>query len=123
MRPPLHAAASRGRPSGLGAPHLGPPAQTRRGRRVPTRRDARKWSRDALVAVRVSTYRFRCPRPPLPSAPAFATLRAKLTGFDASPLWPYLAVVGGVLLLAQLASLLPARHAAQLDAQLARASS
>ena len=42
-------------------------------------------------------------------------VQARLTGFDASPLWPYLAVGAGVLALTQLASLLPARRAAKLD--------
>ena len=42
-------------------------------------------------------------------------LQAKLTSFDASPLWPYGAVALGVLLLTQLASLIPARRAAKLD--------
>ena len=45
-------------------------------------------------------------------------LQAKLTGFDASPLWPYLTVAAGVLLLTQLASLIPARRAAKADVQL-----
>ncbi len=44
-------------------------------------------------------------------------LQSRLTGFDASPLWPYLAVAGGVLLLTQLASLIPARRAAKVDVQ------
>jgi len=44
-------------------------------------------------------------------------LQAQLTGFDASPLWPYFAVAGTVLLLTQLASFLPARRAARLDVQ------
>lgn len=45
-------------------------------------------------------------------------LQAKLTGFDASPLWPYLAVAALVLLLTQLASLIPARRAAKADVHL-----
>jgi putative ABC transport system permease protein len=44
-------------------------------------------------------------------------LQAKLTGFDASPLWPYLLVAVGVLALTQLASLVPARRAAKLNVQ------
>jgi len=44
-------------------------------------------------------------------------LQAQLTGFDAKPLWPYLAVAALVLALTQLASLLPARRAAKLDVQ------
>ena len=44
-------------------------------------------------------------------------LQAQLTGFDASPLWPYAVVAGGVLVLTQLASLIPARRAAKLDVQ------
>ena len=44
-------------------------------------------------------------------------LQAQLTGFDAKPLWPYLAVAALVLVLTQLASLLPARRAAKLDVQ------
>ncbi len=47
--------------------------------------------------------------------PGARVLQAKLTGFDASPLWPYAAVAAGVLLLTQLASLIPARRAARLD--------
>lgn len=46
---------------------------------------------------------------------AARTLQAKLTGFDASPLWPYVAVAGGVLGLTQVASFIPARRAARLD--------
>ncbi len=45
------------------------------------------------------------------------TLQAQLTGFDASPLWPYFAVAAGVLVLTQLASFLPAHRAAKLDVQ------
>jgi putative ABC transport system permease protein len=45
-------------------------------------------------------------------------LQAQLTGFDATPLWPYLTVAAGVLLLTQLASLIPARRATKLDVQL-----
>ena len=45
--------------------------------------------------------------------------QAQLTGFDASPVWPYLAVVGLVLGLTQFASLIPAFRAARLDAQIA----
>ena len=41
-------------------------------------------------------------------------LQAQLTGFDASPIWPYLLVASGVLCLTQLASYLPARRAAAL---------
>jgi ABC-type lipoprotein release transport system permease subunit len=44
-------------------------------------------------------------------------LQAQLTGFDAKPLWPYAAVALGVLILTQLASLIPARRAAKLDVQ------
>ena len=44
-------------------------------------------------------------------------LQAKLPGFDASPLWPYAVVAGGVLLLTQLASFVPARRAARVDVQ------
>ncbi len=44
-------------------------------------------------------------------------LQAQLTGFDASPLWPYGAVASGVLGLTQLASFLPALRAAKLDVQ------
>jgi len=39
-------------------------------------------------------------------------LQAQLTGFDASPLWPYFAVAAGVLGLTQLASFSP-RNAPQ----------
>ncbi len=42
-------------------------------------------------------------------------LQAKLTGFDASPVWPYLVVALTVLALTQLASFIPARRAARLD--------
>jgi putative ABC transport system permease protein len=42
-------------------------------------------------------------------------LQAKLTGFDASPLWPYVAVAAAILGLTQIASLIPARRAAKLD--------
>jgi ABC-type antimicrobial peptide transport system permease subunit len=42
-------------------------------------------------------------------------VQAQLSGFDASPLWPYAAVALGVLALTQLASLIPARRAARLD--------
>jgi putative ABC transport system permease protein len=45
-------------------------------------------------------------------------LQAQLTGFDAKPLWPYLAVAASVLVLTQLASLIPARRAAKLDPHL-----
>ena len=45
-------------------------------------------------------------------------LQAQLTGFDASPLWPYFAVAAGVLMLTQLASFLPAHRAARLDVQI-----
>lgn len=45
-------------------------------------------------------------------------LQAQLTGFDAKPLWPYLSVAAVVLVLTQLASLIPARRAAKLDVQL-----
>jgi putative ABC transport system permease protein len=45
-------------------------------------------------------------------------LQAQLTGFDAAPVWPYVSVAAGVLLLTQLASLIPARRAAHLDVQL-----
>ncbi|MDO8538965.1 MAG: FtsX-like permease family protein [Opitutaceae bacterium] len=45
-------------------------------------------------------------------------LSAKLTGFDASPVWPYLAVALLVLALTQIASVIPARRAAKLDLQL-----
>lgn len=44
-------------------------------------------------------------------------LQAQLTGFDATPLWPYATVALGVLALTQIASLLPARRAAKLDVQ------
>jgi putative ABC transport system permease protein len=44
-------------------------------------------------------------------------LQAKLTGFDASPLWPYAAVAAGILILTQIASFIPARRAANLDVQ------
>ncbi len=47
--------------------------------------------------------------------------QSQLTGFDASPVWPYLAVMTLVLTLTQLASLIPARRAARFDAQLALA--
>lgn len=50
-------------------------------------------------------------------------MQAKLTGFDASPLWPYAAVATGVLLLTQLASFIPARRAAKLDVQTVLSSS
>jgi ABC-type lipoprotein release transport system permease subunit len=46
---------------------------------------------------------------------AARALEAKLTGFDASPVWPYIAVTAGVLLLTQIASFIPARRAATLD--------
>ncbi|HVS51070.1 MAG TPA: ABC transporter permease [Opitutaceae bacterium] len=49
-------------------------------------------------------------------------LETQLAGFDASPAWPYLAVGAGVLMLTQLASLIPARRAARLDVQLVLAS-
>jgi putative ABC transport system permease protein len=49
-------------------------------------------------------------------------LQAQLTGFDATPLWPYLGVAALVLALTQLASLLPACRAARLDVQLVLAS-
>jgi ABC-type lipoprotein release transport system permease subunit len=48
---------------------------------------------------------------------AARTLEAKLTGFDASPAWPYASVAVGVLVLTQVASFLPARRAANLDVQ------
>ncbi len=44
-------------------------------------------------------------------------LQAQLTGFDASPGWPYVSVAVGVLVLTQLASFLPARRAARLGVQ------
>jgi putative ABC transport system permease protein len=44
-------------------------------------------------------------------------LQAQLTGFDATPLWPYATVALGVLVLTQLASLIPACRAARLDVQ------
>ena len=44
-------------------------------------------------------------------------LQAQLTGFDATPLWPYAIVALGVLGLTQVASLIPARRAATLDVQ------
>jgi hypothetical protein len=44
-------------------------------------------------------------------------LQAQLTGFDASPLWPYLAVGAGMLALMQPACLIPPRRAAKLDGQ------
>jgi putative ABC transport system permease protein len=47
---------------------------------------------------------------------------SQLTGFDASPLWPYFTVGAGVLLLTQLASLLPAHRAAKLEVQSVLAS-
>jgi putative ABC transport system permease protein len=46
------------------------------------------------------------------------TLQAQLTGFDASPLWPYGVVALVVLALTQLASFIPARRAAKADVQL-----
>lgn len=49
---------------------------------------------------------------------AARTLQAQLTGFDATPLWPYAAVALLVITLTQIASYLPARRAARLDAQL-----
>lgn len=48
-------------------------------------------------------------------------LQAKLTGFDATVNWPYLAVAALVLGLTQLASFIPARRAAKLDVQKALA--
>ncbi len=42
---------------------------------------------------------------------------ATLPGFDAKPLWPYLAVTALVLVITQLASFVPARRAARLDVQ------
>jgi hypothetical protein len=42
---------------------------------------------------------------------------AQLGGFSASPVWPYVAVGAGVLLLTQLASFLPAHRAARADVQ------
>jgi len=45
-------------------------------------------------------------------------VQARLTGFDASPLWPYAAVAALVLLLTQLAGFMPARRAAKADVQL-----
>lgn len=48
---------------------------------------------------------------------AARAVQAQLPGFDATPVWPYLAVAAGVLLLTQLASLIPARRAAKLDVQ------
>jgi putative ABC transport system permease protein len=42
-------------------------------------------------------------------------LQAQLTGFDATPPWPYAIVAAMVLLLTQLSSYLPARRAAKLD--------
>jgi ABC-type lipoprotein release transport system permease subunit len=47
---------------------------------------------------------------------------AQLTGFDASPLWPYFTVGAGVLLLTQLASFLPAHRAAKIEVQSVLAS-
>lgn len=44
-------------------------------------------------------------------------LQSRLTGFDASPLWPYGVVAAGVIMLTQLASLIPAQRAARLDVQ------
>lgn len=48
-------------------------------------------------------------------------LQSQLTGIDASPAWPYLAVAALVLGLTQLASFIPARRAARLDVQKALA--
>jgi len=48
-------------------------------------------------------------------------LQAQLTGFDATAIWPYLAVAGLVLGLTQAASFIPARRAARLDVQKALA--
>jgi hypothetical protein len=48
---------------------------------------------------------------------AARTLEAKLTGFDASPFWPYASVAIGVLALTQVASFLPAWRAANLEVQ------
>jgi putative ABC transport system permease protein len=48
-------------------------------------------------------------------------LQAQLAGFDASAIWPYLAVAGLVLGLTQAASFIPARRAARLDVQKALA--
>ena len=48
---------------------------------------------------------------------AARALQAKLTAFDASPLWPYLSVALLVLVLTQLASFVPARRAARVDVQ------
>lgn len=45
-------------------------------------------------------------------------LQARLTGFDASPVWPYGAVALAVLVLTQFASFIPARRAAKADVQL-----
>lgn len=53
---------------------------------------------------------------------AARAVQAELTGFDARPLWPYLAVAGLVLVLTQLASFVPARRASQLDAATVLAS-
>lgn len=50
-------------------------------------------------------------------------LQAKLTGFDATPLWPYALVGALVLLLTQLASLIPARRAATTDVHIVLAGS
>lgn len=44
-------------------------------------------------------------------------LAATLTGFPAYPVWPYAVVAAGVLAVTQLASLIPARRAARLDAR------
>jgi predicted permease len=44
-------------------------------------------------------------------------LQAQLTGFDATPSWPYVIVALGVLGLTQLASLIPALRAAKFDVQ------
>ena len=46
-------------------------------------------------------------------------LQAQLTGFDASPLWPYALVAALVLGLTQLASFIPARRAAKIDVTVA----
>jgi putative ABC transport system permease protein len=46
-------------------------------------------------------------------------IQARLSSFDASPLWPYLVVAAAVLVLTQIASLIPARRAANVDVQTA----
>ena len=44
-------------------------------------------------------------------------LATLVPGLDAQIAWPYLAVAAGVLALTQIASVIPARRAANLDAQ------